>query len=240
MGAGVRDNETYENLVEDRLNTNAPSSRYSHYEILNLSVGASGVVQRVLWLEERGLQFEPDVAMLSVAAYDQQFLIEQIRKVLAFGIQPPPAYREIFDRIVRESRVRDGMPDAMIERRLQPYVNELYEWSFQRFAKVCRDRGIRPLVIFRPAPVDLEHAEPATHADMLRLAQAAGLEVIDLSHAFDTVTNRDSLIVAKWEQHTTASGHRLLADKLYDGLVATLFKTSDQTLTERGTTPQAH
>ena len=44
----------------------------------------------------------------------------------------------------------------MIERRLQPYVDELYEWAFRRFAQQCKQRGIHPLVIYRPAPVDFE------------------------------------------------------------------------------------
>jgi hypothetical protein len=56
-----------------------------------------------------------------------------------------------------------------------------------------------------------------------RLARAAGGEVIDLSPAFDSVTNRNTLMIAKWDHHTTAFGHRLLADKLYHGLVPLLF-----------------
>jgi hypothetical protein len=223
MGAGVKDNETYENLVEDRLNRELPDSHYSRYEILNMSVGGTGILQRLLWLEGQGFQFAPDTVMLAVAAHDRQFLVEHVRKVLALGIEPPPGYREIFERTVRKARVRAGMPDAMIERRLQPYIDELYQWSFQRFAEQCRSRQIRPVVIYRPAPVDFEGVEGSSRRELIRLAQSAGLEVVDLSSAFDTVANRETLIVAKWEQHTTALGHRLLADKLYDSLVPLLF-----------------
>jgi hypothetical protein len=60
----------------------------------------------------------------------------------------------------------------------------------------------------------------------MRLARAAGLEVIDLSPAFDSVTDRNTLTIAKWDEHTSALGHRLLADKLYDGLVPLLFGPS--------------
>ena len=38
MGTGVKDDQTYENLVEDNLNSRVPDARYSRYEILNLSV----------------------------------------------------------------------------------------------------------------------------------------------------------------------------------------------------------
>jgi len=47
-----------------------------------------------------------------------------------------------------------------------------------------------------------------------------------LSPAFDLVTDRNSLIVAKWDEHTNELGHRLLADKLYEGLVPLLFPFS--------------
>jgi len=50
--------------------------------------------------------------------------------------------------------------------------------------------------------------------------------VIDLSPAFDSVANRNTLVIAKWDHHTTALGHRLLADKLYEGLVPLLFGSS--------------
>src|SRR4030095_7915628 len=35
QGNGVKENETYENVVEDRLNRELPNSHYSRYEILN-------------------------------------------------------------------------------------------------------------------------------------------------------------------------------------------------------------
>src|SRR5438270_12915182 len=53
--------------------------------------------------------------------------------------------------------------------------------------------------------------------------RAAGLEVIDLSPTFDFVADRSLLILAKWDDHTTALGHRLLADQLYKDLVPVLF-----------------
>ena len=111
----------------------------------------------------------------------------------------------------------------MIERRLQPYFTELCRWSFQRFAQQCAERGVRPLVIYRPAPADFSGMESSARNKMLALARAAGLEVIDLSAAFDSVPDLSALILGKWDDHTTALGHRLLADKLYEGLVPLLF-----------------
>jgi alginate O-acetyltransferase complex protein AlgI len=144
------------------------------------------------------------------------------------GIEPPPDYREILERVTRKAGIHGKMPEEMIERRLQPYGNELYEWAFQRLAQQCKQRGILPVVIYRPAPVDFQGSEQAERSEVIRLARAAGLEVIDLSPAFDSVTDRNTLVIAKWDRHTTALGHRLLADKLYQGLVPRLFGSSSK------------
>jgi hypothetical protein len=223
QGSGVKVDETYENIVEDRLNHELPDSHYSRYEILNMSVGMSGLFQRLLRLEQQGFQFRPDAVILSVAAGDELFLFRHLSRTLSLGIEPPPGYREIAERVTRKAGINGKMPKVMIERRLQPYMGELYEWAFQRFAQQCIQRGIHPLVVFRPAPLDLQGSEQAERSEVMRLARAAGLEVIDLSPAFDSVTDRNTLVIAKWDPHTTALGHRLLADKLYEGLVPLLF-----------------
>ena len=228
QGTGVKDDETYENLVEDRLNGQPPNPRYSRYEILNLSVGGDCILQRLVRLEQGGFEFAPDAVMFSVAAADQQFLVQHLRKTLIQGINPPSDYREFLEGIARKARVHGRMSDVMIERRLLPYVAEMYEWTFRRLGQQCALRGAHPLVIFRPDPVDIEGLEPAARSEMLRLARAAGLEVIDLSPAFDSVANRDKLILAKWDQHTNALGHRLLANKLYESLVPVLFGSHSQ------------
>src|SRR6266536_2845371 len=87
MGTGVKDDQTYENLVEDTLNSHVPDTRYSRYEILNLSVAADSILQRVLRLEQEGFQFQPDAAILSLSGVDEQFVASHLRKALIQGIR---------------------------------------------------------------------------------------------------------------------------------------------------------
>jgi hypothetical protein len=223
MGTGVKDNQTYENLVEDNLNSRVPDDRYPRYEILNLSVAADSILQRVLRLEKEGFEFQPDAVMLSVSAVDEQFIASHIRKALIRGVDFPSGYREVVQSLVRRAHVNGKMPAVMIERRLQPYFDELCRWTFQRFAQQCAQRGIRPIVIYRPAPADFSGSESAPRNKLLGMARAAGLQVIDLSPAFDSVVDRSSLILAKWDDHTTVLGHRLLAEELYKDVVPLLF-----------------
>jgi len=222
MGFGVKDNQTYENLAEDHLNQQPPAAENSRYEILNLSVAGHSILQRVLRLEERGFDLQPDAAILSVSAVDEQFLASHLRKALIAGVDPPAEYRAIVEKVVRGAGVNGKMPAVMIERRLQPYATELWQWSFHRFAEQCRQHGVRPVVLYRPAPVDFTGTESALRSKVLSLARAEGIEVIDLSPAFDSVTDRNTLILGKWDDHTTPLGHRLLADELCKDLVPIL------------------
>src|SRR5438132_1978301 len=135
MGTGVKNDETYDNLVENTLNSHLPDARYSRYEILNLSVAADSILQRVLRLEQEGFEFQPDAAILSVTAVDEQFVASHLRKALMRGIEPSPGYRDMVESVIRRARVNGKMPAEMIERRLQPYFTELCKWSFQRFAQ---------------------------------------------------------------------------------------------------------
>ena len=114
QGSAVKDNETYENLVEDRLNAKAPDQHYSRYEILNLSQGGTGILQRLLRFEQQGFQFAPDFGLFSIAAHDPEFLVEHLRKVVTLGVKPPADYREIFERTVGKAHIHGKMPDAMI------------------------------------------------------------------------------------------------------------------------------
>jgi hypothetical protein len=210
-----------------------PDARYSRYEILNLSVSADSILQRVLRLEQEGFQYQPDAAILSLTAVDLQFIASHIRNALIHGIQPAPGYREVVESVVRRARVNGKMPSTMIERRLQPYFTELCIWSFQRFAQQCAQKGVRPIVIYRPAPADFSGVESAARDKLIGLARSAGLEVIDLSPSFESVADRGSLILAKWDDHTNALGHRLLAERLYPDLVQVLFGSSSKPQTAR-------
>jgi hypothetical protein len=233
MGTGVKDDQTYENLVEDRLNHDHPDVGFSRYEVLNMSTAGDCVLQMLLRLEQIGFDLRPDAAIFSVAATDQQFLVEHLAKCLTRGIDPPPAYREFLDGVAHKAGVDGRMHEAAIERRLLPYAPEIHAWVLHRFAQQCMQRGVHPLVTYRPAPVDFEGVEAARRSEILQLARAAGLQVIDLSPAFSSVTDRSTLMIAKWDEHTTALGHRLLAEKLYEGLVPALFDPAGRMQTSR-------
>ena len=65
----------------------------------------------------------------------------------------------------------------------------------------------------------------------------AGLTLLDLSSTFDEIEDRESLVLASWDGHTNAAGHRLLADKLYAELVPHLFQVKSSAPPETSSAP---
>ena len=222
VGVGVEDSQTFENLVEDQLNGQRPSSGVGNWEIFNMSVAGNSVFQKMLRLEEVGFSYNPDTVLFVVNPFEWHFVIEQTRKTLTGKITPPPDYLQLIDQLTAKAGVAKNTPGLMMERRLRPHVGVAYGWIFQRLAQQCAERGIRPIVVYRPATMDLDGSEPANRGQLISLARAAGLEVIDLSSAYQGVQDRNTLILARWDDHTSLIGHQLLARSLYEQLLPLL------------------
>jgi hypothetical protein len=221
LGSGVGDNETFENIVEDRLNGERSGEPHSKYEILNFSVGSAGLLQKLARIEQVGFDFKPDCVLLSVYTPDRMFILSHLSEILRRGIEAPPEYRGFLSQIYQQAGISAGTPDLVIQSRLQAYVPELYEWIFRRFREQCEQRGIQALAVYRPQPGEV--TERDEYLEFIRITRSVGLEMIDLSPAFEAVPDRDTLILAEWDTHTNALGHQLLADALYARLVELLF-----------------
>jgi hypothetical protein len=221
VGSGVRDDETFENIVEDRLNQATFAGDVPKLEILNLAVGGYGVLRKLGRLEYDGLEFSPDAVLFSVNSGDRVFDLGDMTKIVR-SKRPVPF--DFLNVIFQQARVDARLEDLVIRHRLQPYVPDMFAAAFGRLRQQCDARGIRCFVLYRPMATDPAQIEPARRSEVLRLAREARLEVLDLSAAFDNVHDRDSLVLTPWDDHTNALGHRLLADVLYEQLAKALTK----------------
>jgi hypothetical protein len=218
MGQGVRDDETFENLVEERLVHEPFNRRYARYEILNLSVSAYGTVQKCLRLEQLGFEFAPDVVVLAMCAPEKSFVIEHLSSALRRGLEPPEEYKEFFTDIFTRAGVVGVSSDLIIQKRLKPFASEIVAWTLRRFKEQCERRGIKALLMYRPSAGDLNLSAEAPRLEILRLAANSGIPVIDMSSIFDDVADRSTLVVAPWDNHTNPLGHRMLAERFYEEL----------------------
>ncbi|MEO8198915.1 MAG: hypothetical protein ABI679_00205 [Gemmatimonadota bacterium] len=212
MGAGVADSQTFENLVEDRLNQ-ASHAGGRRYEILNFSVVSYSMLQQMQMLTERVVRFQPDMILVSYHPISEsRFSFQYLANLARFGKEIP--YRELKD-IVKRSGVRRGMqqPDAF--RRMKPFGPELVQWALGR-VKAMGDSLAIPVGMFvRDLPAERSEIPNAS----IDYARTTGFHIFDVRGIYDG-HDPSTLLLASWDKHPNALGHRLIADRLFDEMVA--------------------
>jgi hypothetical protein len=215
MGYGVNDGEDFEWLVEDRLNRENAGSQYSRYEILNFAVAGYSAIQNLLVLEQKALAFQPNAIFFMAHQREEEAVVLYLADRMSVGADLP--YPDLME-LARRAGVEPGMTKAEAERLLRPYGSELLSSTYQYIVEISLSHGILPVWIFMPTLEDPLHEEEITH--LTGLARESGFIVLDLSNAYDN-QDLDSLVVAYWDKHPNAKGHKLIADDLYRKLQET-------------------
>ena len=211
MGSGVGDNETFEELVEDRVNRERLFGARK-FEMLNFAVAGYGPLQ-YLYLAENSIQrFSPDSVLVVGHLQDQELLSRTISRVVSDGSS---VYFAELESQLRQVGVSANTPRSVIERRLQPILAELNEWIYRGIAARIRELGARPIFVLMPMIGESPDAQDVEH---IRLSmETYGFEVIELIGVYDG-NSVESLKVAEWDAHPNALGHYLVAERLLDEL----------------------
>jgi hypothetical protein len=205
MGSGVRRDETFEAVVEARLNRDQP---HGCVEILNFAVyGYNPLFQ--LAVLDKVAAFKP-VSVLYVGHPDDdnrvvRFVEQSVREGRELPYEPLRA-------IVREAGVDKSMPERLVTQRLSPYGARILAWLYGAFVERARSHGIVAGYVFLPMVPEMRYSsEPG---EQLSLARDAGFVAADLTTVY-AGSDRSALWVAEWDAHPNARGHQLVADRLY-------------------------
>lgn len=238
MGNGVADGETFEALVEERLNREFTGGPAVRYEILNFGVDGYALPQQIELFRERALEFSPDVVI--VTHYHQnrlmteRFLTKTLwagntvpdpslnELIVSAGISAPnrgsiPVPTEVLRSAARHLGLDPRMPAGEFDARVRRISDDFVDRSFAQFAQVAGENGVAAAVLALDDVLD--HAPDGI--PNLEAIEASGLEVFDLFDVFPA-ESRARLRVAPWDNHPNADGHRLVADQLYEELVTYL------------------
>lgn len=215
MGWGVEDGETYEAVTEERLNRELSPQTGLRYEILNFSVNGYSAIEQPTVLRERVARFQPDVVVYGAHSGDRFFVMTRLGKALQQGITPP---EEFLVRFAAEAGLDARTTDPQVLRKLTPHTAELLAFGYRRMVEEAQRMGARPLWLWVPLPkggdVDAEE-ETAMQA----LAEQAGFATLSLSDAYRG-GDPELLVVAPWDGHPSAAGHRMLGDAWFEKLAS--------------------
>jgi hypothetical protein len=218
MGWGVNDNETYENLVEDRLNHEIGLQTGKKFEILNFSVHAYRPTQKLATIEQRVFAARPNIILYAASTEEFNFMFKSVRSLA--DRQLLEQFPFIADAIERANINAKRLPnEVVLQMKLGPFAEESLRALLERFRDGALSRGIHPVLLILELPRD-NRLRGEVFDRLVDLGEATNLTTLDLQGAFAAVRDRRSLWVLPWDDHINAEGHRLLADRLYSLLLS--------------------
>jgi hypothetical protein len=209
MASGVRVEDGFEWILEDRLNREGPGAPARRYEIMNFSVGGYDPMQNAI-IAERIFKFSPNAVILAIHTLDSSRILDHLVVDVKNSVPIPYPY-------VRDKIRETGAEPAEwreIRHRLLPIGGDLVRWSFSHIVELCRQHNVPAvaLVMPRTSPRPREAEETAA---IIADARSAGFSVIDLDGVYGSHPI-DSIILSRLDEHPNVLGHRLLADRLFD------------------------
>jgi len=209
MGAGVGDGETFEAVLEARLNREGPGAPDRAYELLNFSGTNYSLPQEMTMLDERAFAFQPDIVVVTAYTRMRNPLAPHLAGVLRRQIPVPYAG---LDSILRRGGADRRLPLRELAGRIRVLTDDIQAWTLRRIADECRRRGAVPVLIVLDNPGE-NYQQPA-HA--MRTAADAGFLVLDLHDVYGPGDQHPTLWATEWDHHPNAEGHRRIADRLFD------------------------
>ncbi len=204
MGMGVGDRETFENIVEARLN-GAADSAAARVEMLNFAVGGYSPLEQIAVVQDRARQFSPDVVVYFAHANDLENAVRRLGVLVRTGVDV--RYDFLRD-VVARAHVTPKSGEAFVKGRLARHGEEIVGGLYRELAAEARRQGAVPVWVFLPRVSDDEPIEK--RAVIQRLAAEAGFQCLSMENAY-AGSDLPSLYLAEWDQHPNAAGHRLLA-----------------------------
>jgi hypothetical protein len=212
MGSGVAADESFEALVEERLNRDLAQDGSTAFEVLNFGVAGYSPLHMLYQLERKVYAFGPQMAIFLGHVSDLGETSRRWARMVRAGTVPPDPF---YDDLLQRSGLTPEAGPNEARRRLKPFEAELLGWVYRQFVTRCRERGITPVYVFMQKVTDPGQTWSALERrQILDLAAGAGFPVLDLSGVFHN-RGGENLWIAENDAHPNALGSRLVADKLY-------------------------
>lgn len=209
MGSGVKNDEVFEHIIEEKLNKDAADGQL--IEILNFSVGARSLVQNLYNLEKNILPFKPDYVVFF--NHDREWdAITNVFSKVAMQQKVKSFPYENLNQIAQQEGLTKNMSRAEIKKKLSPYMEEVFAWSYEQIARICKENNIQPIWVNIPSISARDIPEPEFE-QALAWAKNAGFYCIDLADVFQNY-EKTEVEVAPGDNHPNVLGHQLIAEKL--------------------------
>jgi len=212
LGEGVNDHETFENVMEDRLNAeDAARLGYQKIEVLNFGGPAySAMQQRADLAVGRVGKWQPDLVIAvghfrefaQIDDYFMSYLRQRPRDQI-----PPGVWRWI-----DAAGLDTSMSTEQAERRMQRLAEPILRETYADLA--ARIRALGATAVFAYIPTPTVKGDPERVRRYLATTDSAAFDVrLDLRDVYAGL-NEERLRLTAWDHHPNDAGHRRIAWRL--------------------------
>ncbi|WP_165068866.1 SGNH/GDSL hydrolase family protein [Paludisphaera rhizosphaerae] len=216
MGHGVGDDEAYPRLMEPWLDgATDPATRV---EVVNLSVSGDSPSRRLSRMVDEAAGYQPDWILCDATVLDPA--LEEMHLEAIVRAEPRPEIPPVLD-YVRQALDRCGAsptdPPDVLRGKLQGQAESILQGGYRGWAEFAQSAGV-PMTIVMIPRADAKLASPAVEKVMRSAVLANGLDVIDLSHAFQSLSV-DEFRVSPWDKHPSVKGHRAIFEAFREAML---------------------
>ncbi len=237
FGWGVEEGERYLDLLEARLNRELPER---HWETVTLAMPGYNLMNEIEVLRHVGLRYDPDLILYGYVANDvclprfvaerrlefltESFIAHYLRR--GFAQRPPRvgrnSIRSSADGVASDDRRPWCDEENLPERFRHLAGEENLKRALDEFASIGRETGTPVVIVF-----DGRRAKP----DNFSAEVPDGVTVLDLHEHFRAHLDAHGIDSYRHpslrrggesgeDHHPTAEGHRVIADGLFEALLA--------------------
>ena len=173
------------------------------FEMLNFAVTGYHPPEQVKVTEKVIEPFDLDALILTAHTDELQRIKRNLYHIIDKGYhQNYPTLNQIVEEAGLQS-----LPDRMtFDRKITPFLPEVYSWALQRIASQCKDAGVLPVLAYLFVPES--NNQPEEEFEKLsKIAAAEGFITINLHKYVDDMKEED-LKIAPWDGHLSLQAHQ--------------------------------
>ncbi|MCC7103932.1 MAG: hypothetical protein IT307_02200 [Chloroflexi bacterium] len=243
FGFGVRNDETMESVLEQRLNADSEG----RYEVLNAAVVGYNTIQERARLQDVGLQYQPDLVVLvfvvndlldTFSIFDHQYQPTGVLAPLKVWLRRNSNLYRLYQNTLWRAMddIRRG-PVRVEQPRDRARVLER-EAEILKIASITRSHqasfllALYPDNLYQYVTPDAAGRQATVRQELTEFAARNGLLTLDLSDAIGDVRDpRARTMRLREDPHPSPTGQRAIADALYETLrSSSLLPVSRQTV----------
>lgn len=209
FGSGVRIEDTYHSILEDRLNNESGDLQY---EFLNFGVGGYTSRNKLATIEHKALSYEPDLILFVLDG--SQYTDEKFKKFV-----PKPKKNHFFRSYIYKLISKNKLFKSKEKRELEFTQTQLEHLDtldniLKTLKKMSQDNRIPVCVVL----LDHDYMHMELGDEIIKLISLNNLCYANTIPAFADM-NFDDLTIYRVDFHPNATAHKIFADSIYDDLI---------------------